>query len=219
MILAVTTLVSAIVGLFTFGAAACAVVAPLQLRVMNKAGDVPDVASAANISAFTLGSAIGIYLGGAAIDGGPRPDVGELGRWADDDVGPASGDGLGGPSVDSYGIELELANLARTPDVATSDVMVTAANGESLTFEATPMASASPKAPSSGMGRIRPGWMPALGPPPFTYDVVVTLDGIEYAATAKWPADQIVGNESSVAFGVLTATAGTPMTGFAGSTS
>jgi DHA1 family inner membrane transport protein len=37
---------------------------------MNAAGHAPDVASAANISAFTLGSALGIYLGGAAIDGG-----------------------------------------------------------------------------------------------------------------------------------------------------
>ncbi|WP_171074631.1 MFS transporter [Nonomuraea basaltis] len=53
-----------------FGTAAFAVVAPLQLRVMNAAGHAPDVASAANISAFTLGSAIGIFLGGAAIDGG-----------------------------------------------------------------------------------------------------------------------------------------------------
>ncbi|MFD1542788.1 MFS transporter [Nonomuraea guangzhouensis] len=53
-----------------FGTAAFAVVAPLQLRVMTAAGHAPDVASAANISAFTLGSAIGIYLGGAAIDGG-----------------------------------------------------------------------------------------------------------------------------------------------------
>ena len=70
MTLAVTTQATAIVGLFVFGAAAFAVVAPLQLRVMTKAGDAPDVASAANISAFTLGSAIGIYLGGAAIDGG-----------------------------------------------------------------------------------------------------------------------------------------------------
>jgi predicted MFS family arabinose efflux permease len=70
MTLAITTPVSAAVGLFLFGAAAFSVVAPLQLRVMTKAGDAPDVASAANISAFTLGSAIGIYLGGAAIDGG-----------------------------------------------------------------------------------------------------------------------------------------------------
>ena len=70
MTLAITTPLSAAIGLFLFGAAAFSVVAPLQLRVMTKAGDAPDVASAANISAFTLGSAIGIYLGGAAIDGG-----------------------------------------------------------------------------------------------------------------------------------------------------
>jgi DHA1 family inner membrane transport protein len=38
--------------------------------VVNAAGDAPDVASAANISAFTLGSALGIWLGGAAIDAG-----------------------------------------------------------------------------------------------------------------------------------------------------
>ncbi|WP_324277821.1 MFS transporter [Blastococcus brunescens] len=62
--------VAAVVGTFVFGAAAFAVVAPLQLRVMNAAGHAPDVASAANISAFTLGSALGIFLGGAAIDGG-----------------------------------------------------------------------------------------------------------------------------------------------------
>jgi predicted MFS family arabinose efflux permease len=62
--------VTAIVGMFVFGAAAFAVVAPLQLRVMKAAGHAPDVASAANISAFTLGSALGIYLGGLAIDGG-----------------------------------------------------------------------------------------------------------------------------------------------------
>ena len=62
--------VTTVIGTFIFGAAAFAVVAPLQLRVMNAAGHAPDVASAANISAFTLGSALGIYLGGAAIDGG-----------------------------------------------------------------------------------------------------------------------------------------------------
>jgi predicted MFS family arabinose efflux permease len=59
-----------VVMMFLFGMTAFAVVAPLQLRVMTAAGHAPDVASAANISAFTLGSALGIYLGGAAIDGG-----------------------------------------------------------------------------------------------------------------------------------------------------
>ncbi|MFD2091894.1 MFS transporter [Blastococcus deserti] len=67
---AIENTVTAVIGTFVFGVAAFSVVAPLQLRVMNAAGHAPDVASAANISAFTLGSALGIYLGGAAIDGG-----------------------------------------------------------------------------------------------------------------------------------------------------
>jgi predicted MFS family arabinose efflux permease len=73
MTFAVQSPATAVPGLFLLGAAAFAVVAPLQLRVVNKAGDAPDVASASNISAFTLGSAIGIALGGAAIDGGLGP--------------------------------------------------------------------------------------------------------------------------------------------------
>lgn len=70
MTLAVTNPVTAVIGLFVYGVAAFAVVAPLQLSVVARAGDAPDMASAANISAFTLGSALGIWLGGQAIDAG-----------------------------------------------------------------------------------------------------------------------------------------------------
>ena len=70
MFFAIRNPVTAVMGVFLYGAAAFSVVAPLQLRIVSKAGDAPDVASAANISAFTLGSAIGIWLGGSAIDGG-----------------------------------------------------------------------------------------------------------------------------------------------------
>lgn len=70
MTVALQSAVTAIPAMLLFGTAAFSVVAPLQLRVMQAAAQAPDVASAANISAFTLGSAIGIYLGGAAIDGG-----------------------------------------------------------------------------------------------------------------------------------------------------
>jgi predicted MFS family arabinose efflux permease len=70
MNLAISNPVTAVVGIFLYGAAAFSVVAPLQLRIVTKAADAPDVASAANISAFTLGSALGIWLGGLAIDGG-----------------------------------------------------------------------------------------------------------------------------------------------------
>jgi len=67
MTAAIHSQLATVIMMFVFGAAAFAVVAPLQLRVMAAAGHAPDVASAANISAFTLGSAIGIYLGGAAM--------------------------------------------------------------------------------------------------------------------------------------------------------
>jgi len=70
MYFAIQNPVTAVVGIFLYGAAAFSVVAPLQLRIVSKAADAPDVSSAANISAFTLGSAIGIWLGGWAIDGG-----------------------------------------------------------------------------------------------------------------------------------------------------
>lgn len=70
MTFAIESKVTAVIGLFIYGMAAFAVVAPLQLRVMAEAGDAPDIASASNISAFTLGSALGIWLGGAAIDAG-----------------------------------------------------------------------------------------------------------------------------------------------------
>lgn len=68
--LAITSAVAVPLALFVFGMASFSVVAPLQLRVVTLAGEAPDVASAANISAFTLGSALGIWLGGLAIDGG-----------------------------------------------------------------------------------------------------------------------------------------------------
>ncbi|WP_459082404.1 MFS transporter [Mesorhizobium sp. A623] len=70
MYFAIQTKLTAVIGIFLYGAAAFSVITPLQTRVILKAGDAPNVASAANISALTLGSAIGIWLGGLAIDGG-----------------------------------------------------------------------------------------------------------------------------------------------------
>ena len=39
----------------------------------------------------------------------------------------------------------------------------------------------------------------ALGKGPFRYEVELVLDGSRYFAEAAWPADEIVGNEPSVA--------------------
>jgi DHA1 family inner membrane transport protein len=53
------------------GAAAFATVAPLQLRVLEKAGtEGRNLASSLNIAAFNLGNAIGAWLGGATLDAG-----------------------------------------------------------------------------------------------------------------------------------------------------
>jgi DHA1 family inner membrane transport protein len=54
------------------GAAAFATVAPLQMRVLDKAGAAGrNLASSLNIAAFNLGNAFGAWLGGITIDHGP----------------------------------------------------------------------------------------------------------------------------------------------------
>ena len=54
------------------GFTAFATVAPLQMRVLQKAdGQGRSLASSLNIAAFNLGNAIGAWLGGAVIDHGP----------------------------------------------------------------------------------------------------------------------------------------------------
>lgn len=54
------------------GVAAFATVAPLQLRVLEKAGTAgQSLASSLNIAAFNLGNALGAWIGGVTIDYGP----------------------------------------------------------------------------------------------------------------------------------------------------
>jgi hypothetical protein len=56
----------------------------------------------------------------------PVPDA-RLAALADHDGG-----------ADSYGVELELSDLRATPRSARAEITVTAANGESMIFEAIP---------------------------------------------------------------------------------
>lgn len=101
---------------------------------------------------------------------------------------------------DSYGIELDLHDLAATPKQASATITVTAADGDALTFRAKrardrcrPEGSIYWDGPDA-KGREAAG----LGDAPFTYEVELTLDGERYSATATWPDDEIKGNEPSV---------------------
>ncbi|MEH6774000.1 MAG: MFS transporter, partial [Cereibacter changlensis] len=59
--------IGAAITLFLWGAAAFAIVPPVQMRVMQAAAGAPGLASSVNIGAFNLGNAIGAALGGAVI--------------------------------------------------------------------------------------------------------------------------------------------------------
>ncbi|TCM65106.1 DHA1 family inner membrane transport protein [Acinetobacter calcoaceticus] len=65
-ILAKTTFGAAL-ALLLWGAAAFAVVPPLQMRVMSVAHDAPGLASSVNIGAFNLGNALGAAAGGIVL--------------------------------------------------------------------------------------------------------------------------------------------------------
>ena len=102
--------------------------------------------------------------------------------------------------VDSYGVELELTNLAQTPRKAAATVTIEAQDGETLTFRAKhshlrcfPEGTVYWDGPDDqGHAAVE------LGEGPFTYEVQLTLDGERYFANATWPNDEIKGSEPSV---------------------
>ncbi|MET0322950.1 MAG: MFS transporter [Duganella sp.] len=60
----------ALVGLTLWGAAAFAIVPPVQIRVMHAAAEAPGLASSVNVGAFNLGNALGAAVGSAVIAAG-----------------------------------------------------------------------------------------------------------------------------------------------------
>ena len=104
--------------------------------------------------------------------------------------------------VDSYGVELEVANLVETPRRASATITVRGADGAEVKFAAKGLARGCwpPEGTLYWDGPDKHGLTAAaLGDGPFTYEVVLMLDGVRYDATARWPADEIAGNEPSVA--------------------
>jgi hypothetical protein len=139
---------------------------------------------------------------------GPGGDLFTTFRWTTPSDGPLPepearlavlGDDDGG--IGSYGIELELANLARTPEQASARITVRAADGGELTFDATRSRERCwPDGTVYWDGPDAKGLEAAgLGTGPFMYRVEVVLDGSRHVAEAEWPADEIPGNEPSVA--------------------
>ncbi|HVF53928.1 MAG TPA: hypothetical protein VNC78_10055 [Actinomycetota bacterium] len=119
----------------------------------------------------------------------PKPEA-RLAVLADHDGG-----------VDSYGVELAISNLAETPKSATATVTVRAEDGDSLSFVAE-QSNARCQAEGSiywdgpddeGLAAAR------LGGDSFIYEVELLLNGVRHSATARWPEDEIRGNEPSVA--------------------
>jgi hypothetical protein len=102
---------------------------------------------------------------------------------------------------DSYGVELELSNLARTPRQASARITVRAADGDAVAFDATRSdLGCLPEGTVSWDGPDDRGLEAAgLGKGPFRYEVELVLEGSRYFAEAAWPADEIAGNEPSVA--------------------
>jgi hypothetical protein len=105
-------------------------------------------------------------------------------------------------AVDSYGVELEVVNLAASPSSVDASITATASNGRSLSF-----APSLPATPACGRTEGSIYWdgpderglaAAALGPAPFTYHVELVLDGVRHVADAAWPDDVIGGNEPSV---------------------
>lgn len=63
-----TTAIGAALALIIWGAAAFAVIPPLQMRVMSVAHEAPGLASSVNIGAFNLGNAVGAIAGAAVLN-------------------------------------------------------------------------------------------------------------------------------------------------------
>lgn len=65
--LTATTRIGATLTLFFWGLASFAIVAPIQMRVMQAAKEAPALASSINIGAFNCGNALGAAVGGAVL--------------------------------------------------------------------------------------------------------------------------------------------------------
>ena len=99
--------------------------------------------------------------------------------------------------VDSYGVSLWVSGLTATPAQATATIAVMASDGSStvIGLENRPRRCADGEGLPTGRVRLEGAdedglRAAALGDPPFTYQVELTLDGSVHEAVAVWPDDE-----------------------------
>ena len=97
-------------------------------------------------------------------------------------------------AVTSYGVEMQVDQLATAPKQVDAIITVTSADGDALTFSPRLTDDCRADGQLYWDGPDAQGEAAAnLGPAPFTYDVALTLDGRRYDGTATWPDDVIRG--------------------------
>lgn len=99
---------------------------------------------------------------------------------------------------DSYGLELGVTGLDRTPRRASARVEVRAGNGRSTTITAQRRRGACVGDLSFGAPDEVARAAARLGGFPFTTRVTLILDGVRHVATAVYPRDETPGNEPYV---------------------
>lgn len=133
---------------------------------------------------------------------GPQGDYGASFRWRTTRAGvlPAPTASIGivwsphGEIEGDHGLTLAVTGLDRTPESATATVTATAADGRSVSVDAGKPELGCPLEGTvlwSESDYVRSRQVAALGPPPFTYDVTLVLDGVEHRASATWPDDHV----------------------------
>ena len=102
--------------------------------------------------------------------------------------------------LDSYGVELAISNLARTPADASATITVRSDTRDAITFDAIRSGDRClPEGTIYWDGPDSQGVAAAaLDGDAFMYEVELVLDGRRYVGTGRWPTDVIVGNEPSV---------------------
>lgn len=91
-------------------------------------------------------------------------------------------------ATDSYGVELPVWNLRETPGSASATVSVTAADGNRHIIEVTRQDSDCSEGTLYFTAPAAEGLAAAqIGPPPFTYEVILVLDGQTYTGRGTWP--------------------------------